>query len=245
MGDADDDALEAARQRAIAAACLGADAGPPGRLGLYRRLIQGNLAAVARRLLPRTAAQLDRVDEGAFSSWFSRFLAEASPQTPYLRDVPVEFVHWAAPLWGASTSIPPFVPDLARSEIDRFLVEAAPRAPARTELGEVSLTSRLVFAAARKLARYDFAVDELSEPPARKPTWVFLHRDDDNAVHTTRVDEVVGHILSELLVGAPLGVAVVRGAEAASVEPSEKVRGGVARLLAELGENGGLLGADR
>jgi hypothetical protein len=244
----DEEDPEAARQREIAAACLDAGGEKTGRLGLYRRLIQSNLAAVARRLLPRTAAHLDQAQENGFLAWFARFLDEASPRTPYLRDVPVELVAWALPIWSQPGVVPAYILDLARYEIDRFQVEAAPRATAPVDLAEVSLTARLVFPSSRKLARYEHAVDqeEASEPlpPLRPgPTWMFLFRDEDNAVHAMPLAHAMAAVLEQLLAGVPLGEAVVRGAASAGIEPTEDMRLEVARLLADLGEKGGLLGA--
>jgi hypothetical protein len=235
---ADDDADEALRQREIAEACLGAGDDPDGRLGLYRRLIQGNLRAVALRLLPRTRAALDGTDGSAFALWFARFLAEAGPHTPYLRDVPVEFVAWALPLWQEAPDVARFVPDVARYEIDRVKLEAAPKSPEPGPVGEVTLTGRLVFAAPHTLERYDFAVDGIDPEPAQRTTWLFLHRDADNAVHATRVSELSAAVLGHALAGAPFGEAVLEACPTPSGEP----RAEVARTLADLAEAGALLG---
>jgi hypothetical protein len=233
--DADDDAREAARQRRIADACL-ESAPADGRLGLYRNLVQGNLAAVVRRLVPRTAATLDRAEGGGFGAWLARFLAEAGPRTPYLRDVPGELVAWARPLWRATT-LPPFVGDLARHEIDLFELDAAPAIPPPA-LGEVALDRRLVFATPRTLARYDHAVHELVADVPAAVTFILMHRDDDNTVHSTVLDPAIAGLIGRTLDGLTLGEALA-AADTGATDPLD-----VARWLADLGAKGALLGGE-
>jgi hypothetical protein len=238
-GHAEDDALEAARQRSIADACLLDGHAAEGRLGLYRRLIQGNLAAIARRLLPRTAAALDAAHAGAFDACFARFLAELGPHTPYLRDVPAELVAWATPQWGCSTDAPPFVTDLARYEIDLFQIESAPKAASPPPLAEVMLDRPLVFATPRRLARYDYAVHEpMAEVPLRE-THLFIHRDDENTVRTTQLDSRRSQLLELLLDGQMLGDAL----RTVAANPGEEDLRDLAEWLAALGASGALLGA--
>jgi hypothetical protein len=236
-----EDAREAARQRRIADACLESGGEAEGRLGLYRRLIQGNLAAVARRLVPRTAAALDAAAGGGYAAWFARFLAEAGPRTPYLRDVPVELVSWARPLWRATT-LPPFLGDLARYEIDLFELDAAPEGPPPPPLVDAALDRRLVFAAPRKLARFDYAVLELSPELPRRETCILMHRDAENAVHSSVLASSAALWIEQTLDGVPLGQALARTAEGTARSEGEMLE--VARVLADLAAKGALLGGD-
>jgi hypothetical protein len=223
----DDDEREAERQRFIADACLG-EGSPAGRLGLYRRLIQGNLATVARRLLPRTADALDALAPGTFSASVARFLAEQGPSSAYLRDVPRELVAWALPAWERDH---PVIADLARYEVARFDIESAPRPPS-VALAEVAPERALVFAAPRMLARYAHAVH--GDSVGARDTHLFIHRDADNELHVTEVDPLRARLLARLLSGVPLGEAV---ASEGMRDPRE-----LAEWLASLGESGALLG---
>jgi uncharacterized protein len=240
-GEAEEDARDAARQRKIADACLDSGSEHEGRLGLYRRLIQGNLAAVTRRLIPRTAAALDAAVGGSYAAWFARFLAEAGPRTPYLRDVPVELVTWARPLWQATT-LPAFLGDLARYEIDLFELDAAPQGPAPPPLAEVALDRRLVFAAPRKLARFEHDVLELSPELPRRDTWLLMHRDAEHAVHSTLLATSAALWIEQTLDGVPFGAALARTADGATRSEAERLE--VARVLADLAAKGALLGGD-
>lgn len=230
----DDDREEALRQRAIADACLGKDAAPAGRLTLYRRLVRGNLATVARRLLPRTAAALDATPT-PFDAWVARFLEEAAPRTPYLRDVPAELVAWAEPHWAGAAAVPAYVRDLARYELDRFAVESLPK-EASPPLAEIALERSLVFASPSRLGRYAHAVDQPNATTER-PTSLFLHRDDDNEIHTTALDEGAAALVRVALEGVSLGEALER-----LDATTEAARLDAARWLAELGDAGALLG---
>jgi len=240
VAPADDE--EVSRQRRIAEACLGQGEVAVGRLGLYRRLVQGNLSLVARRLLPRTADALDGVVEGGFRAWFAKFLAERGPRTPYLRDVPIELVEWATPLWRADAAVPRFVPDLARYELDRFDVDRANADASSPQVTEVSLDRPLVFARPIRLARYDYAVHEAVPPPANRETWLLLHRDDESSVVTTAIDPRAAPFIEAALAGAPLGEALARTTENEGALGGQSARLEVARWLAELGASGALLG---
>lgn len=241
MSDADDEAIEAARQRRIADACLVEGASAEGRVGIYRRLVRANLETVTRRLLPRTAAALDAQSEGGFMRWLGRFLAEASPRTPYVRDVPRELVTWAVRVWAADADVPAFASDLARHEADRFEVESAPSAPAGPPVGDVAPGRPLVFATPRKLARYDHDVLDPSATLPRRPTCVLLHRDDEATVHATPVAVERALLLTLLLAGETLAGAASR----AGVDLEDAGGAGLRDLagwLAELGAAGALLG---
>jgi hypothetical protein len=233
-----DETREAARQRSIADACLRPDATPNGRLRLYRQLVRNNLRVVVRRLLPRTTAELDRQTKTSFDAWFDGFLAESGPHTPYLRDVPWEFVAWALPYWAVESSLPPFLSDLARYERDRFLVECGLTGEDSPRLVDVALDRRVVLAQPNVLAHYDHEVVGPAEPPPARETHVFLHRDDANTVRSTIVDRHQAALLAQLLEGQTLGAAL------AKADPTIQDPLALANWLAALGEAGALLGGE-
>lgn len=147
---------EAALHRAIADACLDADAGDAiardlrtfleqrgvapedveaalasaPRLAVYRSLVRNGLSAVVVRMLPRTRARMNAACAGRFDADVARFVDEVGPRTHYLRDVPAELFAWAEPRWRADASVPAYLPDLAAHELTHFDVAAAPHGPA-------------------------------------------------------------------------------------------------------------------
>ena len=265
---------ESALQRAIADACLGAEAGEalardpraffashgvspedieavlaaPPRLGVYRSLIRNGLAAVVVRMLPRTRARRNAAQgEGRFEADLAAFLAELGPRTNYLRDVPAELLAWVVPRWRADPAVPPYLVDLARHEIAAFAVAAA-AAPDAPRPGEVNLDAPLLFAESVRLERYAWAVHELppdgeaTAEPARRDVCLLAYRDASHAVRWLELTPLAGAVIERLVGGEPLGSAIAGACEeheavAAAVLPD------VARLLADLGERGVLLGA--
>jgi hypothetical protein len=259
---------EAVVQRMIARACFGASseadftrdlrafleesgvgaedaaailASPP-RLALYRRLIRNNLTGVTEKMLARTRARWNALGDGAFDRDFDRFLSERGPRTHYLRDVPGELLDWIEPQWRASEAAPPWLADLARLELAEFQMGAAPGTKGTPLVTEVALDRGLVFAAPLRLLRFGFAVHELAEgedaTPRAEATTLLAYRDDEHAVRFLKLAPFAEALVAALLEGATLGDAVKRAAPT----PDDAALAEVARLLADFGARGFLLG---
>jgi len=214
-----------------------------GRLLLYRRLVRGNLEAVARKLLPRTAACLDRAADG-FACEFGAFLAEVGTRTHFARDIGGELVRWGAPSRWAGEGFAPYLADLARYEVLEFdvgIAEVGALPPVRAEL---ALDRGVVFHPAARLAHFSHAVhEEEHDPPAARAVALLVFRDAEHAVHTRELDATVAPVLERLLAGDALAEAV-RSASAHAEGPIDDVLlARVAELLASLAEEGVLLGA--
>ncbi|WP_394840089.1 hypothetical protein LVJ94_24685 [Pendulispora rubella] len=214
-----------------------------GRLLLYRRLVRGNLESVARKLLPRTAACLDRA-EGGFEREFGAFLAEAGTRTHFVRDIGGELVRWAAAGRWAGEGYPPHLADLARYEVLEFdvgIAEVGELPPARAEL---ALDRGIVFHPTARLGRFSHAVhDEETDPPAARDIALLVFRDAEHAVHTRELDAGVAPVIERLLAGDALAQAV-RAASGHGEGPiDDALLARVAELLAVLADDGVLLGA--
>lgn len=187
------DRREGALQRAVADACLAADAdvsfgddlrrflearavapndveailAAPPRLAIYRSLVQNALRGVIVRVLPRTRDRLNIAVAGRFDTDVARFLARRGPRTHYLREVPAELFAWLRPQWEADENVPAYLADLAAYELAQFEVAAAPDADEREEVVEVALDRALAFAGPVRLLRFRHAVHELGDgdPP--------------------------------------------------------------------------------
>ncbi|MBX3227001.1 MAG: putative DNA-binding domain-containing protein [Labilithrix sp.] len=246
-------------QRLIARACLGregaelsfegiaredAAALTPSRLRLYRRLVRHNVTSVIGAMLARTKARLEVHAPGELGRSVDAFLDEVGPRTPHLRDVPSEFLAFAAPRWRADTRLPRWLADHAELELLDFTIGVAPRAKAPEGLLDVTADRPLVFAEPLALTRLAWAVNALANDaaaePEERPVHILVYRD---AVHVARFLELTplaAAILERLVAGEPLGPAV---AAAAGSALDADVLAGAARLLADLGERGVLLGA--
>ena len=229
----------------------------PPRLAVYRRLIRNNLVEVVRRMLPRTRARMNAARAGAFDATVDAFLEEAAPRTHYLRDVPRELLAWAIPRWRSRAELPPGLGDIAAHELVHFEVAAAPARGDREantasgvpEPGDVALDRPLAFAEAKRLVRYAHAVHELpgevddrTTPPARDVS-LLVYRDADHHVRFLELTPLASAILERLFDGEALGQAIAPACAALGVALDAAILADTARLLADLGERGVLLGA--
>lgn len=222
----------------------------PHRLALYRRLVRGNLLAVASKMMPRTRARLNDLADGAFDRSFDTFLAQAAPRTHYLRDVPAEFLAWSLPTWRADRTIPAYAADLATHELVEFQIAAAPRFDEPHRLVELALDRIVVFVPNHRLVRYAYAVHSLpleesdrSDPLARSVA-LFVHRDADNSVRFLELTPVAARIVELLIARVSLGEAIAEACRAEDIPLTESMVAGTAQLLADWGERGILLGAE-
>jgi hypothetical protein len=230
----------------------------PRRLRLYRRLVRHNVTGVIAMILERTRARLDAHVPGELDRMIDDFLDEVGPRTPHLRDLPSELLAFAAPRWraraqGAAVDAdrpapPPWIVDYAELELLEFAIAVAPRPPAPPPLAEVSVDRPLVFADPKRLVHFDWAVnrvpaDDVRAEPEWRPVDLLVYRDAEHHARILELTPLAAAILERLLSGKPLGAAMVEACEAKGHALDEAVLSGAARLLADLGERGVLLGA--
>jgi hypothetical protein len=235
-------------ERGVAADDIAAILAAPRRLGVYRSLVRNGLSVVVVRMLPRTRARMNAACDGRFDRDVATFVDEVGPRTHHLRDVPAELLAWAEPRWRADARVPAYLPDLAVHELTQFAVAAAAPASAAPELAEVALDRPLAFLESMRLTSHAWAVHELpadeeaQEPPARRDVHLLAYRDADHEVRWLEVTPLAAAILGRLEAGEALGEAVERACAEAATAPAA-VFADIARLLADLGERGVLLGA--
>jgi uncharacterized protein len=224
----------------------------PRRLSVYRSLVRNGLSSVVLRMLPRTRARMNAACCGGFDVDLEAFLDEVGPRTHYLRDVPAEYLAWAIPRWRADPCVPEYLPDLATHELAAFAVATA-TAASPVQAAEVALERPLTFLGSTRLMHHAWAVHELAQDegdqatapaewPVRREVHLLAYRDADHAVRWLELTPLAAAIVARLVGGEPLGEAVAvacaqAGAAAGAVLPE------LARLLADLGERGVLLGA--
>lgn len=235
----------------------------PARLPVYRSLVRNGLSGVVLRILPRTRARLNAACGGRFDADLAAFVGDVGPRTHHLRDVPAEFFAWAEPRWRSDATVPRYLLDLAAHELAHFSVSAAVSsadagpAPAAgapgadaPEAGAIAIDRPLAFAGSVWIARYGWAVHELSpdadathatDEPSRREVCLFAYRDAAHAVRWLELTPLACTILEHLLAGEALGRAVQRACADHATAPAD-VLPEVARLLADLGERGALVG---
>jgi hypothetical protein len=233
--------------RGVATDDIDAIVAAPNRLAVYRSLVRNGLEGVIVRMLPRTRARMNAACAGRFDADVARFLDAVGPRTHYLRDVPHELFAWARPRWANDPRVPAYLPDLAAYELACFGVAAAESRPGDAP-GEVAADRPLAFDASARLLHHEWAVHELAadegatDAPARRDVHLLAYRDGEHRVRWLELTPLAAAIVGRLLAGYPLEPAVARACEVHRT-PLAAVAGDVARLLADLGQRGVLLGA--
>lgn len=215
-------------------------AGLGSRLGVYRHLSRATIRSTVASFIPRTLA---RLPEGRFDRDFAAWMAGPGPCSPYLRDLPLEFVEWVVPQWAASEDVPRYLGDLARHELIEFTVATAP-VSATGSGGAFSLTSVLRFHASCRIVDYDHAIHELpsqiadrSAPPA-VATSLLVYRDLHNRVRFLQLSPVARAVTGRLLAGQTVQEAVTEGAQEVGEPLSPEILGRMSQLLADFGDRG-------
>jgi hypothetical protein len=174
-----------------------------------------------------------------FDETFARFLEERGPETHFLRDVPHEFLAWAAPVWRAQ-GVAPWLLDLSRHELVSFGVSTAPHlAEARAD--EVTLDRPLLLSNLARLERYDHAVHEDVTPAPARRVVLLYYRDEEHRLEVMELSPLAGALLERA--DLPLQQAIADACNEAGVPMNDETLATIARLLADLGARGVLLGA--
>jgi len=229
---------DAELQRAIRDACFAENpelGDLPPRVAIYRRLVRSSLEGVVFKLLGRTREHMG----DAFDASFARFLEERAPRTHYLRDVPLEFVRWATPRW-KDAGLAPWLVDLARHEMTSFAISTVPHLP-EPRADEVSLDRPLLFSSLIRVERYAYAIHEETIPPPARDVALLYFRDEAHELATLELTPLAALIVERADV--PLKEAIASSCADTGVPMNDDTLASIARLLADLGERGILLGA--
>jgi len=220
----------------------------PRRLGLYRQLVRHNVVHVIGVMLERTRARLDVYAPGELERSMAGFLAEQGPRTPHLRDVPSEFLAWAAPRWRSDARIPAWLADYAELELVDFTMGVAPRPAPPPPLADVTAERALVFGDPRVIIHLEWAVhllpaEDARAVPEKRPVDLLVYRDAQHCTRYLDLSPLAAVILARLFEGLPLAQALTVACASSGHSLDDSVLAGAARLLADLGERGVLLGA--
>jgi hypothetical protein len=220
----------------------------PPRLAVYRTLVRNGIGKVVLDVLGGTYARLHRRVAGRFEADLAAFVDEVGPRTHYLRDVPGEFLAWVAPRWRSDAAVPAWLVDFATFELTTFAVATSAPARAPEKPVDVAIDRPLLFADSMRLLRCGWPVHELEDdeggatPSAQRDVRLLAYRDATHAVRWLELTPLAADVVQRLAAGEPLGGAVERACAEHATVPGAVLRE-VARLLADLGERGVLLGA--
>ena len=221
------------------------------RIHVYRKLVHATLKDVIALEIPRAVARMGHVGyETSLAAW----LTEELPRSQVLRDVPYEFVAWAAPRWAKDTTLPPYLADLARYELMEFDVYTAEREPpawaARpAPSDELAADQTLAFDGTVRIARFGHAVHELPDDaddrtePEPRESGVLAYRDADGRYRQLDLTPLATAIFGATWRhGTPIATAIQQACEARGRALDQTVIDGTARVLEDLSERGAVLG---
>lgn len=214
----------------------------PGNLLVYRSLVRNGLSSVVLRILAGTRARLNAARAARFDADLSSFLDRVGPRTHYLRDVPGEFFRWAEPGWRSDPELPSYLPDIASFELAHFGVATSESAHPAGVVEDVALDRPLVFVQSARLARYEWAVHELSpeapsDAPCRRNVCLLGYRDAAHSVHWVELAPLASAVVEILISGETLGEAVRKACASHGAALDDELED-IARLLSDLGSRG-------
>ncbi len=218
------------------------------RFLVYRSLVHNRMRNTIRDFIKRSAARLGmRRLRADFADWMEAVAA----QSPYLRDVPAEFVAWVAPRWAADDNVPNYIVDLARHELLEYDIRNDHRGGEPTTGHELALDKSLRFDGAARLMSYAYAVHKVSqdvqdrEVPEHVPTRLLVYRDPSNKVRYLELTPFAHAVLEQLIEQRRPVAEGLRAACETLGEPLNDERlATAAALLADLAQRGVLLGAE-
>lgn len=212
------------------------------RLLVYRTMVHSRLRGVVEEYLPRAAAVLGKP---RLRGEIAAFMAEQAPRTVFFRDIPGEFLAWAAPRWRTDPGLPPYLADLATHEwLDGEIANTPAGGEPASDL-PLDLGCPVQLDGSACLRRYDHAVHRPAEdPPAAEPTTILAYRDRDTLrVRLLELTPRAAALCDHLLAGATLQAALTHACAAVGEPLSDEFLASMAGFLADLGERGVLLGA--
>jgi uncharacterized protein len=215
------------------------------RLLVYRDLVHNRMRNATRSFIRRAARR-----RGAdFRRDFEAFLDERASHSPYLRDVPAEFVAWVEPRWRADPTVPAWLHELARHELLDTSLRDEPRGGEPATDLPLMLDRPVRLDGTTRLCRYGFAVHRIGidgeDEPRLEDTELLAYRDRQS--HRVRYLQLVPFAtaaIAHLLRGEALAEAL-RGTAADLGEALDDDKlAAAAELLADLAERGVVLGAE-
>jgi len=214
------------------------------RLLIYRELVQQTLRDAIELTIPRCKARLGQ----HFERYFSAYLQEIGPRSPYLREVAFEFVAFITPRLREDPGLPRYLADLARHEALQIELAAMPSGPVPSDCAAPSLDAALSVIAPSRLMQYEHAVQRLSEDLADRsaalpePTQVLAYRSTEHEVRYLELSPLAAALIEFILGGATLRDALQLSTRKLGIPLDDDVLQGSAALLSDLCDRGVLSG---
>ena len=224
--------------------------GEPRRWQAYRRMVRSRFYEVAAHAFERL---IGVIGIERFHTLVDRFLREAPPRSPYLRDVPGELVAFVESAWEgvqADCALPAYARDLMRYEWAELDASYSHEEVSASHVVPLVMDQRAVLSPAHRLLALDFGVHRLGTDGddgevVRGAVLLCLYRDPKtHDVETLELTPVAYTLLKGIEEDSGSLTEVVRNASGArGVEVDVAFVEALSALLADLVERGVLLGS--
>lgn len=220
----------------------------PKRLLAYHEMVHSRLFGTIRTFL---GAAAERLGHDRLRAEVDAWIAEPGPTTPYLRDIPAEFLAWARPRWEADDSLPSWLPELAAHQVLIRTIRNDPQAigvptEVKLELDRPIACNRTV-----RVVRYRWSVHRL--PKQLGPDEAPSELSESSPIvigHRSRAEQPVffelaprpARMLELLLEGRTLREALFGACEAVGETLDDAILAATALTLADLHDRHVLLG---
>lgn len=241
-----------ARQRAIARVCLDetppADAlsllgGDPRRWQVYRDLVRTRLWRALLEALPRTCAA---AGSERFGGWFTRFLGEAPPRTPFVREVAPAFGAWVRAAEGDGLATPaPWLHEALALDLAAHHVALSDARLDPAELADFSMDLPAALDPTHRRVPVRWALEGAGA--VERPRTLLIHRDPSSGrAETLELDALSAEIVDAIDDRATAVTDAVRSvARRRDLVVDGAFGARLADLLADLTERGILQGSRR
>jgi uncharacterized protein len=218
----------------------------PTRLLAYHEMVHSRLLGTIRTFLGGAADQLGserlRADVDAW-------IGGPGPTTPYLRDIPAEFLAWARPRWAADPSLPPWLVELADHQVLIRTIRNDPREIGTASEAKLDLDRPIACNPTVRVLRYRWSVHRLPTPlgpeesPAEDAPIVIGHRNRAELPVFFELEPRPARMLELLLAGRSLREALFGACESLGETLDDAILSATALTLADLHDRHVLLGA--
>jgi len=217
----------------------------PNRLLAYHEMVHSRMLGTIRTFIGGAAERLGRERLRAdVDAW----IAGPGPTTPYLRDIPAEFLVWARPRWQADTSLPPWLAELAAHQISIRTIRNDPREIGTPTGNKLDLDQPIACNPTVRVVRYRWSVHRLPTPlaaddaPDEDQPIVVGHRDRNERPSFVQLEPRDAHLLELLLAGKTLREALFGACEAIGEALDDSILAATALSLADWHDRHLLLG---
>lgn len=220
------------------------------RLFAYNAMVHSRLLRTVEEFSPRATSLVAAQLPGLVHAW----IADRGPTSPYLRDVPSEFLEWARPRWAtliAAGEAPPWLIELFEHELVQRALVRDMQGCGQPSPHTVQIDRGMLGNATARVIRREFAVHRLPNKldPAALPTLergsvaLVAWRDAHDRPRFLELRARHAALLEQLLAGASLGEALRTACASLGETLDDVILGDAAVTLAQWCDDQVLLGA--